>query len=658
VNHLAPWVLTVAASTKDQEIAAILSASGPGSPPPEIQNIPMSKGSASPDGPPLSDAPIRHFTGQDPDFEGCNGQPAFPPFNGAVALIRRGNCTFTEKITNAFNAGAGMVVIRNNQPGTLNMDTTGQPNVPAYSISDQTIGDALAAFVDANPSDATVDFNPQGTVPVQGDILADFSLRGPVPAPYQDIQKPDITGPGVNIYAAIPINLGAYGNISGTSMSSPHNAGSAVLVRGVHSDWTVSEVKSAMMMTSFNGGTKEDGTTPWDADDVGNGRIDLTKAALAGLVMDETTQHYLDANPNTGGDPKTLNLPHVRNMECTPSCTFTRTVRNTLTSATSWTATGNAITPGFTVDVSPSNFSFTGGLGETQELTITVTPNTNLTSAVAFGEVVLHAGANGGDAPSGVIIVPDERITVAIEGSTGGASPTPTPGGSCPPTITESTSQEITAANSVACSSDNGITTTENHYWRAFDMNTFTGGLEYDVTSVSFGIEQATSGTGTGQQLTVNLYANHGAPFPGGDWQSNLIASAGPLNIPDQSLTIFDQPITATVPAGTLELVMEITNPDGTAAGNAFFVGSNASAETAPSYLSAVDCGLNDPTPTADIGFPNMHIVFNVNGSCPGGSPTPTPTATATVTPSVTPTVTPGRPTPTPRPRPTPHPRP
>ena len=84
-----------------------------------------------------------------------------------------------------------------------------------------------------------------------------------------------------------------------------------------------------MMMTSFNGGTKEDGTTPWDADDVGTGRIDLTKAALAGLVMDETTQHFLDANPNTGGDPKTLNIPSVRNMECTPNCTWTRTVRNT-----------------------------------------------------------------------------------------------------------------------------------------------------------------------------------------------------------------------------------------------------------------------------------------------------------------------------------------
>jgi len=195
----------------------------------------------------------------------------------------------------------------------------------------------------------------------------------------------------------------------------------------------------------------------------------------------------------------------------------------------------------------------------------------------------------------------------------------------------------------VACSADNGVTTTENHYWRAFDMNTFTGGQEYDISSVDFGIEQATSGTGTGQPLTVNLYANHGSPFPGGDWQSNLIATSGSINIPDQSLTIFNVPITATVPAGTLELVMEVMTPDGTEVGNAFFIGSNADAETGTSYLSAVACGLADPTPVGDIGFPDMHIVFNVNGSCPSGSPTPT--ATPRLTPS-------------PRPRPTPVPRP
>ena len=218
-------------------------------------------------------------------------------------------------------------------------------------------------------------------------------------------------------------------------------------------------------------------------------------------------------------------------------------------------------------------------------------------------------------------------------------------GATCPSTITQSTSQAIVDGNSVAC--NNGVGTTENHYWRAFDMNTFTGGQEYDVTSVSFGIELAQSGNGTGQPLTVNLYANNGSPFPGGDWQSNLIATSGELNIPDQADTIFEVPITATVPAGTLELVMEVMTPDGTGVGNLLFIGSNPDPETGPSYLSAADCGVPDPTPTGDLGFPDMHIVMNVNGSCPSGSPTPTPTATPTP-----------RPTPSPRPRPTPAPRP
>src|SRR5207247_7124840 len=117
----------------------------------------------------------------------------------------------------------------------------------------------------------------------------------------------------------------------------------------------------------------------------------------------------------------------------------------------------------------------------------------------------------------------------------------------------------------------------------------------------------------------------------------------------------FQQGIAAAVAAGTLGLVMELNIPDGSAQGNQFFVGSNTDPETGLSYLSAADCGITTPTSTGDIGFPDMHIVFNANGSCPGGSPTPTPTATATATASVTPTATPRA---TPRPRPTPHPRP
>jgi hypothetical protein len=78
---------------------------------------------------------------------------------------------------------------------------------------------------------------------------------------------------------------------------------------------------------------------------------------------------------------------------------------------------------------------------------------------------------------------------------------------------------------------------------------------------------------------------------------------------------------------------------------NSFFIGSNTAPETGPSYLSAADCGIANPTTTAAIGFPNMHIVFNVNGTCGGGTPTPTPTATPTPSPTPIPTATP---TPTP----------
>ena len=139
VNHRGPWNFTVAASTKDQLLFdASISASGPGSPPPDTQNIGLLKGDSSPDGTPLTDFPIRHFTGQ--TNEGCSSEPTqFPPdfFDGAVALIRRGGCTFTEKITNAFNAGAAMVVIRNNLPGEIPMSTLGSLTSPHIAVIKQ-----------------------------------------------------------------------------------------------------------------------------------------------------------------------------------------------------------------------------------------------------------------------------------------------------------------------------------------------------------------------------------------------------------------------------------------------------------------------------------------------------------------------------------------
>jgi hypothetical protein len=202
-------------------------------------------------------------------------------------------------------------------------------------------------------------------------------------------------------------------------------------------------------------------------------------------------------------------------------------------------------------------------------------------------------------------------------------TPTPTPSpGTCPDPITHSLSQSIVSGNSGYCGF--GFNT-ETRFWRAFNMQTFTGGQQYDVTSISFGIELASSGSGAGQPITVRLYANNGAPFPDGDWQNNLLAEQG-INVTDQSSAVQAVPLGTTVPAGTLELVMEVFIPDGQATGDRFAIGSNPYGQTAPGYAAAPVCGFSDPTDLADLLFPNMHIVFNVHGTCPAGTPTPTPT--------------------------------
>ena len=420
VNHLGPWVTTVAASTQDEVLSPILATVGPGTPPADIGAIPLTPGSTTVGAPTLNDSPIKSYP---QNLAACTDHGGIPAhtFDGAVALVRRGAteaggtaCSFTEKITNAFNAGAIMVVVANNQAGTVSMDTTGAPNVPAFSI-DKVPGDALIAFVGDNESSAIIDTTPSGIGNVQGDVLANFSYRGPTPDPFSNATKPDISAPGVNIFAAVDDQDGNYGLMSGTSMSTPHITGSAALIRAVHPDWTPTEVKSALVTTATNdAGTQEDGTTPWNIDQVGHGRVDLTRAALAGLTLDETFANFLAANPNGGSiDIRDLNLPSVRDAACNPNgCSWTRTVTNRLDATGNWTATFSSASDA-TVTVDPPSFQLAAGASQT--LTITATPSATDTDHFAFGEIVLHE-SNGAS--------PDQHITVAVKPS--GATPPPT----------------------------------------------------------------------------------------------------------------------------------------------------------------------------------------------------------------------------------------
>lgn len=176
-------------------------------------------------------------------------------------------------------------------------------------------------------------------------------------------------------------------------------------------------------------------------------------------------------------------------------------------------------------------------------------------------------------------------------------------------TITHSVSQDIVGGNSVACSPDDGFTTTENGYLRVFELADFDIAGDFAVTNVSFGVEDISPA----QTLTVNLYTLEGAFV-----YANLtpIGSAQ-ATVETQNLALVTVPVEGMAPAGST-LVVEIDAPDQSGAGR-FFVGSNNAGQTAPSYLRSESCGLAEPTDTAEIGFPGMHIVMNVTGETGAG---------------------------------------
>ena len=179
--------------------------------------------------------------------------------------------------------------------------------------------------------------------------------------------------------------------------------------------------------------------------------------------------------------------------------------------------------------------------------------------------------------------------------------------------ITQSASTTITVGNSEVCL-EQGVGTTQNQYLRRFFLAADHGIVnQFHVESVVFGVEEATNAGGT-QPLTVNLYTiANGAPFLYANM--TLIGSMG-TTIPDESGVIENVAVTGSVAdPNTLDLVVEIVSPDLRPTGGSFLVGSNNAGQTRPSYLAAADCGVTQPTDTAVLGFPDMHIIFLVNYS-------------------------------------------
>ena len=175
-----------------------------------------------------------------------------------------------------------------------------------------------------------------GGTPTPLPQIGGFSSRGPALANDSDVIKPDISAPGVSVLAAVapPTNSGRdFDLYSGTSMASPHIAGLAAFMLGVHPEWSPMTVKSAMMTSAYDL-KKADGTPDQNPFNEGAGHVDPKKFFDPGLVVTSTPSEWLSFFEGQGFDfgpqvspmaANALNIPSIAQGQVTASTTIART---------------------------------------------------------------------------------------------------------------------------------------------------------------------------------------------------------------------------------------------------------------------------------------------------------------------------------------------
>jgi subtilisin family serine protease len=238
---------------------------------------------------------------------------------GKIALISRGACTFSTKIRNAQNAGAVAVLVSNNVAGdgiAMGQDgTPNQPTIPAYNVS---INDG-AALKTHNGEATTISATPAYLVTGNDDFMASFSSQGPTDVDFR--VKPDVVAPGVNVLSSIPHQFckvpPCFAFFQGTSMATPHLAGSAAVLRWAFPTWSAADIRSAVVNTAAQGVLKKSTSVALEKDVqvIGAGREDLLEAVNAMIGVDPVSVSF-GAIPSGSGQTQSV-VVTVGNLDAT-----------------------------------------------------------------------------------------------------------------------------------------------------------------------------------------------------------------------------------------------------------------------------------------------------------------------------------------------------
>jgi subtilisin family serine protease len=400
VAHNSPWIMTVGNSTHDRFLISTLT----------LGDGQTFTGAAGISGAAIPNAPV--ILSSDAALPGANATAANLCFstswNGGVAVLDpakvagkivvcdRGTNDRVDKSRAVREAGGVGLIHVNTSPGTLNNDSHSIPAVHLQNTSRAAVR-AYAALPGATAASTSAVRDPNVIAPV----MSNSSSRGPNQAD-ADMLKPDITAPGTDIIAAYA-NRGltlaqrdeiAAGNfaaatpyydiISGTSMSSPHIAGMAALLRQANPSWTPYAIKSALMTSATQTVKLAGGAADPSPFGYGAGHANPNAALDTTVVYDTTNADHSAYVGNTiAGGRANLNVASMTRANSVGAHTFTRTLTNRGTVTQTFTAAASLA--GANVVVTPATLTLAPG--ESKSFTVTVTNVSAPVNTYLFGNV-------------------------------------------------------------------------------------------------------------------------------------------------------------------------------------------------------------------------------------------------------------------------------
>lgn len=220
---------------------------------------------------------------------------------GKIALLdwSTDGCGSAVRADNAANAGAIGAILVHDAEVLEAAGIAGNARIPVLRTTQQA-GNALKQSAGSGVT-VTLGKSWLGTqwldYSLQTDVIQPDSSRGPRIG--DALLKPDLSAPGGPIFTAQNRSAAGGASGSGTSFAAPHVAGAAALLRQAHRDWTVEEIKAALINSAAHDlySSSDHAKPQTGLGRAGAGRLDVAAAAaLDVLAMTEKPAGAVNAS--------------------------------------------------------------------------------------------------------------------------------------------------------------------------------------------------------------------------------------------------------------------------------------------------------------------------------------------------------------------------